>query len=330
VPPGEDQPGATPLSGARAALRRFGARHRRAITIGGSLLAAAVLAWVLAGRRDEFATALSTASLGVLLLAALLQVVALLARSEAWHVSINAAGGTVPRRVLYRASSMGYVGSLLNAHLGVAARIAALRRSSPDRCPRVSTLVTAELPIMAVEAMLAAIASFTLIGPLGLPWWLPIVFLAVFATLSTGLRRLALRTTRELFHGLAVLRGRRDGIALVAFVLVAVFAQIARNWLLLDAVGVDASLLDATAVLIAMSALSQLPLGPSSGAAAALLILGTQGVGAVAAAGVLSTATGTAGGLSFAAWAGADRLWVRRRDRRRERRRAPRRADARA
>jgi uncharacterized membrane protein YbhN (UPF0104 family) len=324
--PFEDQPAAVPatppLTGAGRAARAFAGRHRRAITVTGSIVGVLGLAWVLAGRRDEFATALTTASPWVLLAAAMLQVVALLARSEAWHVSIAAAGGTVPRRVLYRASSMGYVGSLLNAHVGVAARIAALRRSSPDRCPGVPTLVAAELPIMAVEAVLAAIASFTLVGPLGLPWWLPIVFLVVFGMASTGLRRLAARKTRELFRGLAVLRGRRDGALLVGFVLVAVFAQIGRNWLLLHAVGVDASVLDATAVLIAMTVFSQLPLGPSSGAAAALLILGRGGVAAVAAAGVLTTATGTAGGLAFAAWAGADRLWVHRRDRRRDRRRA--------
>ena len=305
------------------AVRLFTGRHRRAITIIGSLLAAAALAWVLAGRRDEFATALSTASLWTLLIAAVLQVVALLARSEAWHVSIIAAGGTVPRRLLYRASSMGYVGSLLNAHLGVAARIAALRRSQPENSPGVSTLIAAELPIMAVEAMLAAIASFTLIGPLGLPWWLPIVFLVVFGVLSTGLRHLAARKTRELWKGLAVLRGRREGAILLAFVLVAVFAQISRNWLLLNAVGVDASVFDATAVLIAMTAFSQLPLGPSSGAAAALLILGSDGVAAVAAAGILTTATGTVGGLAFAGWAGADRLWVHHRGRRRDRRSEP-------
>jgi hypothetical protein len=37
----------------------------------------------------------------------LLQIVALLSRSEAWHLSIQAAGGTVERRALYRASSVG-------------------------------------------------------------------------------------------------------------------------------------------------------------------------------------------------------------------------------
>jgi uncharacterized membrane protein YbhN (UPF0104 family) len=90
---------------------------------------------------------------------------------------------------------------------------------------------------------------------------------------------------------------------------VAVFAQIFRNWLLLHAVGVNASFFDAIAVLIAVVTLAQLPVGPSVGAAAAVLILGSDGVAAAAAAGVLLTVTGTVGGLCFAAWAGADKLW---------------------
>jgi hypothetical protein len=68
-------------------------------------------------------------------------------------------------------------------------------------------------------------------------------------------------------------------------------------------------------VLIAVVTLGQLPIGPSVGAAAAVLILGSDGLAAAAAAGVLLTATGTAGGLGFTAWAGADRLWAGRRGR---------------
>src|SRR5215218_1823346 len=306
-----------PVSASRAATvwrraHRFGDRHRKSITIVGAVAAAAVLVAILWGHRDEFSTALSSASIAVLLAAAALQLVALLARSEAWHICIEAAGGTVPRRILYRASSMGYVGSLLNAQVGTAARIAALRRSSPAESPGVSTLIAAEFPILAVEGTLAALTSFTLVVPLGLPWWLPIVCLAAAFGVSAGLRHLALREGRLLWNGLAVLRSLKGGGRLVAFVLVAVFAQIARNWMLLHAVGVDASLLDAIAVLIAMVVLTQLPIGPSTGAAAAVLILGRDGVAAVAAAGVLSTVTGIVGGLSFAAWAGADRLWSHR------------------
>ena len=283
------------------------------MTVVVSLATAALLVWLLAGRRQEFTDALAGAGLWVLAVTAVLQVVALLPRSEAWHLTIEAAGGTVHRRVLYRASSMQVLGSVVNGNLGVAARIAALRRTSPEVCPQVPTLIAAEFPILAVEAMLAALTSFTLVGPLGLPWWLPLIGLAVIGTASAGLRHLAARKGRELWSGLAVLRSVHGGSRVVAFVLVAVFAQIFRNWLLLHAVGVDASFFDAIAVLIAVVTLGQLPVGPSVGAAAAVLILGSEGVAAAAAAGVLLTVTGTIGGLCFAAWATGDHLWSARR-----------------
>jgi uncharacterized membrane protein YbhN (UPF0104 family) len=307
-------------------FRGFARRRRTLLTVVGSLVTAAILAFVLAGRRDEFAAALGDAAAWVLAVAVLLQIVALLVRSEAWHLSIEAAGGTVERRVLYRASSMGVLGGLLNAQMAVAVRIGALRRSSPTVSPQVPTLIAAEFPILAIEATLAALTSFTLVAPLGLPWWLPIVALAVIGTASAGLRHLALNKGRELWRGLTVLRRLNHGSRVVVFVLIAVFAQIFRNWLLLHAVGVDASFFDAIAVLIAVVTLGQLPVGPSVGAAAAVLILGRDGVAAAAAAGVLLTVTGTVGGLCFLAWAGADRVWVgsRRGRSRRARRQRPR------
>jgi uncharacterized membrane protein YbhN (UPF0104 family) len=298
------------LAAVMGGLREFGRSHRVLITVVGSVATAAVLVFVLAGRRDEFVTAISEAPTWVLAVTVLLQIVALLARSEAWHLSIEAAGGTVARRVLYRASSMQVLGSVINGQLGVAARIVALRRSSAEVSPQVPTLIAAEFPILAVEATLAALTSFTLVAPLGVPWWLPLIVVAVIGTASAGLRQLALRKGRELWRGLAVLRSLSGGGRVVGFVLVAVFAQIFRNWMLLHAVGVDASFFDAIAVLIAVVTLGQLPVGPSVGAAAAVLILGSDGVAAAAAAGVLMTVTGTIGGVCFAAWGGADRLWA--------------------
>ncbi|MCW3001788.1 MAG: hypothetical protein JWQ20_1086 [Conexibacter sp.] len=295
-------------------LRAFGRRRRVPLTFAGSLATVALLAWVLAGRRHEFQAALAGPAVWVLAVTVLLQVVALVSRSEAWHLSIEAAGGSVARRVLYRASSMQVLGGVLNGQLGVAARIAALRRSSPAVSPQVPTLIAAELPILAVEAILAALTSFTLVGPLGLPWWMPLVALLVIGAASAGLHRLGgIDGGRGLWRGLAIVRSTGHGSRLIGFVLVAVFAQIFRNWLLLRAVGVDASVFDAIAVLIAVVSLGQLPIGPGVGAAAAVLILGSAGVAATAAAGVLLTVTGTAGGLLFAAWAGGDHLWARRR-----------------
>ena len=68
---------------------------------------------------------------------------------------------------------------------------------------------------------------------------------------------------------------------------------------------------DAIAVLIAVVTLSQLPVGPSVGAASAVLILGHDGVAGAAAAGLLLTVTGTIGGLCFAAWSGTDHVVMR-------------------
>src|ERR671923_2498628 len=171
-------------------------------------------------------------------------------------------------------------------------------------------MIAAEVPILAVEGALAALASFTLVGPLGLPWWLPLVFLAAAVLVVAGLGRVASRWREGFWSGLAVLRSMRGRNRVIALILVAVGAQIARNWIMLEAVGVEASLLDATAVLIAMVTLSQLPVGPSVGAAAVVVILGANGVALAAAAGTLLTATGTAGALAYAGWAGADRLWM--------------------
>jgi hypothetical protein len=55
---------------------------------------------------------------------------------------------------------------------------------------------------------------------------------------------------------------------------------------------------DAIAVVIAVVTLGQLPVGPSVGAAAPVLILGSNGVAAAAAAGLLMTVTGTIGGFA--------------------------------
>src|SRR5436190_20371336 len=80
-------------------IRAFARRRRVLITIAGSLMLAAALALVLVGRRDQFATALSKVAVPVLAVTVLLQVVALVARSESWHQSIEAAGGRVQRRI---------------------------------------------------------------------------------------------------------------------------------------------------------------------------------------------------------------------------------------
>lgn len=276
------------------------------------MLVAVALAIGLAGHGHEFIVALGSAPVWVLGAAIALHVLWLIARSEAWSVCIGAAGGTVGRRRTYQASSLGYLGNIFNGQFGLGVRIAALRRSSPRECPRAPVLLAAELPIVVIEAALAAICSFTLVGPLGVPWWVPLVAFTAMAALIGGMQRVARHRREGFWTGIAVLRGMRGRSRIIALVCVAVVLQIARNWLLLNGSGVDASVFDSTALLIGLAVVGLFPIGPSLGAATAVLILGTNGVAAEAAAGALLTATAAGGAICFASWAMVDRLWRRR------------------
>jgi uncharacterized membrane protein YbhN (UPF0104 family) len=286
-------------------------RWKVVLSVLGALVVTGVLGFVLAGHRGQFVKALHSAPLPLLGVSVALQIAALLTRSEAWNVCVRAAGGTVPRRLLFRAAGVGYLASIVNGSLGMATRIASLRKVAGDRAPRVPALLAAEVPIITVEVVLAAVFSFTLIAPLGVPWWVPAIAVVLMGGVLFGLRRVSECRRTGLWAGLAIIRMKGRG-RMITFTLIAVCAQVARNWLMLRAIGVDVSIFSAMALLIAMFTLGQLPVGPSGGPAAAVLILGAHGVAATAAAGVLVAVTGITGTLCYATWAIVDQIVARR------------------
>jgi uncharacterized membrane protein YbhN (UPF0104 family) len=270
------------------------------------------LAIVVTGQWRHFAQAATAAPWWTLTTAAVLQALSLMSRSEAWNVCVRAAGGTVGRRRLYRAAAIGYLGNIVNGELGFALRIASLRRAAPLETPRALVLTATEVPIVVMEVALGVLTSFTLVAPLGVPWWSPIAGFCFVLGVVAVLARVARRHPSGWWHGLSALSDGRGRSRVALFVVLAVGAQIARNWVMLQAVGIHASVFDATAVLIAVAVLGALPVGPGVGAGAMVLILGANGVAGVSAAGVLLTVTGALGALGYAAWALADRLWAER------------------
>jgi uncharacterized membrane protein YbhN (UPF0104 family) len=283
-------------------------RHPVATTVIGTSIVLVGMVVGLWGKRDDFTEAFSSASALVLAVAIGTQVIWLIARSEAWHVCVEAAGGRVDRRRLYRAAAVGYLGNLFNANVGLGVRIAALRRSAPDHSPSPKVLIAAELPILVIEMALAALLCFTLVSPLGVPWWVAALILATVVGVIVGMARFVRDRRHGFWQGLDVLRGLRSRNTIIALVMFATGAQVVRNYVLLRALGVDVSVLDCIALLIATAAIGLLPIGPTLGAATAVLILGRDGVAVVAAAGALLTATGAVGSLLFALWALGDRL----------------------
>ncbi len=305
-------PDPVPDDAAECDVRVPSMRRRIAVSIGGAVAVAALLAYVLGGRSAQFSAALRTAPITMVALSVLLQIGALLTRTEAWVICVRAAGVTVSRRVLFRSAALGCIASIVNGSVGMAVRIASVRRAAPETTPRAPALVAAEVPVITVELALVAIFSFTLVAPLGVPLWVPALIIALMAGLVAVLRRVSDRHRTGLGAGLAVLRMQSRG-RLITFAVLAVCAQVLRNWLMLRAIGVNVSIFDSMALLIVMFTVGQLPIGPSTGPAATVLILGAHGIAATAAAGVLVTLTGIIGSLIFAAWAISDRIVNRRR-----------------
>ena len=76
------------------------------------------LALTLNGHRATFAHAVAQVSWTTLLLAAALHIGTVLARSEAWALSVRAAGAKVDRRSLYQVASLGFAANVLASSLG--------------------------------------------------------------------------------------------------------------------------------------------------------------------------------------------------------------------
>jgi uncharacterized membrane protein YbhN (UPF0104 family) len=280
---------------------------RRCLTI---LLAAALIGAMLlalAGHRRAFLDAIVGVPSATLLIAAGLHVVSVVARSEAWTVSVRAAGGTLDRRGSYQIASLGFAANVLSASLGTAVRIWALRTKAREHAPSAPALVAAEVPVLAIHAVVTALMSVSLVGPLGAPWWTPLVILAAAAGMVIGLSRV--RRADGAWCGLAALRSPDARARIGASILVIAACETVRNLLLLRAVGIHAGPLDAMALLVGAGLLGALPVGPGSSAGAAMLIFGVAGMGPAAAAGVLLTATGFAADLGYAAWGAGDMLW---------------------
>jgi uncharacterized membrane protein YbhN (UPF0104 family) len=274
--------------------------------LGGGVIAGMLV--TLASHRHAFVGAIGDVPLGTLLLMAALHVGSVVARSEAWAVSVAAAGGTLQRRCAFQIASLSYAANVVSPSLGTAVRIWALRTVARDKVPPAPTLVAAEVPVVAIQMLATAVMSVSLVGPFGLPWWTPPVVLAVTAGLFGGLCRFARRSNGP-WRGLAALRAGRARFRIGGSIVFIAACETTRNLLVLHAVGLHATPLDAMALLVGAGLLGMLPIGPSSSAGAAMLIFGAAGMGPAAAAGVLLTATAFAADLGYAAWGAGDMLW---------------------
>jgi uncharacterized membrane protein YbhN (UPF0104 family) len=270
---------------------RFSARARIILGFLGAALALGLLAAVIVPRADEVGDALGRVGIGRFALVVLLGACALVFRTTAWQVAIDAAGGRVRAPEAHSASAASYLVAMVSTYLGVVTRIALIRHRVPDRSPTTSQQVAAESALVVVEG---AIVGFLL---LCCSWTLGIPFVEALAIFIAGVaavivlviaaRRLA---PRRFGAGLAVAR-QPHSLALVATATSGtVLAQIARVAVALGSVGLDTSPLIVVAVFLASGVGAVIPIGTAASGAAAPLIAASAEGGSVAdatAAGVL-------------------------------------------
>ena len=206
--------------------------------LGADLLAA--ITATLAHHRDDFAHAVGTVPLAALLAAVVLHIATVVARTEAWVVSVRAAGAVTERRTLFQIASLGFAANVISSSIGAAVRIWALRRKGGANVPSAPALIAAEVPVVAIQLIVTAAMTCSLSGPLRTPWWTaPAILLFSIVVLLV-----LVRASRR-WRGLAALRDGQARWRMLVMVVIVAACETARNLVLLRAVGLPASGLDA-------------------------------------------------------------------------------------
>jgi len=258
---------------------RVSPRARAILGLVGAAIALGLLVAVILPRAGEVGDALGRVGAGRFALVIALGIVALVFRTTAWQVAIDAAGGRVRAPEAHAASAVSYTVAMVSTYLGVITRIALIRHRVPERSPTTSQQIAAESALVVVEGAIVAALLLCCSWTLGIPFAEALAIfiggVAAVILLIVAARRLA---PRQFGAGLAVAREPHT-LALVALAISGtVLAQIARVALALGSVGLDTSPLIVIAVFLASGVGAVIPIGTAaSGAAAPLIAVSGEG-----------------------------------------------------
>ena len=148
-------------------------------------------------------------------------------------------------------------------------------------------------------------------GALNVAWWVPVVL--VFVCVAGVVMALGARSRfshREIVRGLDVLAHSRHRSVVALLMVIVVVTQVARSYIVLRAVGLNPSLLQATATFVAGGVLSSLFAGPGAGSAGGpLIVFGHSSLAASAAAGIELSITSLLAGVLYSLVGGPVFLW---------------------
>lgn len=306
-PAAQDLDGRPPRPGRR--------RVRLALSIGGPLLVVGLMVYLLASHGRQIEKAARRASIGELLAVTLLALVTLLARTEAVVACLNAMGSRPRRLDIHAANSLTFLAALINHYASSIVRAALMRRLDRERSPTIPQMIMVDTSTSLIEALVVGILIVVSAGALKLAWWVPVLLLLAGVAgmaLALGVRRRFAH--HQLFRGLDVLVHSRQRTIVATLMVIVIGAQVGRTLIVLRAVGLHPSLLQAVATFVAAGVLSSLFAGPGAGTAGGpLIVFGHNSLAASAAAGLELSIMSLLAGLLYALVGGPTFGWRLRR-----------------
>lgn len=290
-------------------------RKRLILSIVGPLALLALLAYLLAVHGHEVANAAKRVSASDLVLVTVLALVTLLARTEAVVACLTAMDRR-PRRVdIHCANSLTFLAATINHYFSSIVRGALVRRLDPLQAPTIPQMMMVDTATTLIEGLIVLVLVVVSASALKLAWWVPVLLALAGVSAVTA----AILVRRRFGHhrvvrGLDVLAHSRQRTLVGVLMVIVIVTQVVRTLVVLQAVGLHPSLLQAVATFVAAGVLSSLFAGPGAGTAGGpLIVFGHSSLAASAAAGIVLSITSLLGGVLYAIPGGPVFVWRLRR-----------------
>ena len=270
-----------------------------------------LLAYLLVSNGPKIEQAARRTSVADLVIVTLLALITLLARTEAVVACLNAMGERPHRRDIHASNSLTFLAAFVNHYLSSVVRAALMRRVDRERSPTIPQMIMVDTSTTLIEGLVVGLLIVVSAGALKLAWWIPaVIVLGGIAGIAIALGTRRRFAHLAVFRGLDVLAHARQRSVVTGLMVVVVITQVLRTLIVLRAVGLHPSLLQAVATFVAGGIISSLLAGPAGGTAAGpLLVFGHQSVAASAAAGLELSITSLIAGMLYAVSGGPVFAW---------------------
>jgi hypothetical protein len=276
---------------------------RAILSVGVPLVVVGVLAYVVAAHGHDILDTAKRLKPSELVAITALALVTLICRTEAVIVCLDAMPGSRPERVdVHSANSLTFVASNINHYFSAIVRGALVKRLDASRAPTIPQMVVVDTATGLVEALVVAVLVVASAATLSLAWWVPALIVA--AGVAGVVAVIALRRRFghvQLLRGLDVFSDARRTLIVSILMIVVIVCQVMRTLIVLRAVGLHPSVIQAVATFVAGGVLSSLFAGPGAGTAGGpLLVFGHHHLAAAATAGLVLSITMLIAGIVYA------------------------------